>query len=126
MGQYSTDVNMEFGTTLRFKKEFEYGIFTFPIGEEVRVANYVHKYYVEIYHKQVQDLIKVKVELIDDLLEEVKEEKQMEQSCIDCKWCKLGGEFENDECHNTSLSAHLEQGTMVSQDFCCNRWEQRQ
>lgn len=47
------------------------------------------------------------------------------KSCIDCRWCKLGGEFENDECHNTSLSAHLEQGTMVSQDFCCNRWEAR-
>jgi len=47
------------------------------------------------------------------------------KSCIDCRWCILGGEFENDECHNTSLSAHLEQGTMVSQDFCCNRWEAR-
>lgn len=47
------------------------------------------------------------------------------KSCIDCRWCKLGGEFENDECHNTSLSAHLEQGTMVSQDFCCNRYESK-
>jgi len=123
MAKYSTDVNMEFGTTLRFKKDWVMNpIITFEKGETVRVANYVHKYYVELYHKQLSDLPKMKVELIDDYLEEVIE---TEKSCTDCKWCKLGGEDENDECHNTSLSAHLEQGTMVSDDFCCNRWEKR-
>lgn len=45
------------------------------------------------------------------------------RSCTSCKWCKQGGEFENDECHNTSLSGHLDTGTLVADDFCCNRWE---
>ena len=76
MGMYSTDVNMEFGTTLRFKKEYEHGILTFPVGEEVRVASYVHKYYVKVHHKRVSDLVVIKIEDIDDLLEEV------DTSCI--------------------------------------------
>lgn len=62
----------------------------------------------------------MRFKIIDDIYDDFEN-----KSCIDCRWCKLGGEFENDECHNTSLSAHLEQGTMVSQDFCCNRYEAR-
>lgn len=50
--------------------------------------------------------------------------KKPEPSCTTCKWVKLGGEDENDECHNTSLSAHLNQGTLVADDFCCNRYEE--
>lgn len=45
------------------------------------------------------------------------------RSCTDCRWCVHGGEFSNDECYNTSLSAHLELGAPVADDFCCNRWE---
>ena len=64
---------------------------------------------------------------ICEAFNEMEEEIELlkSRSCTDCKWCKLGGEDENDECHNTSLSAHLPEGTMVSQDFSCNRWEER-
>jgi len=72
MAKYGTDVNMEFGTTLRFKKDWVLNpIVTFEKGETVRVANYVHKYYVELHHRQLSDLPKMRVELIDDYLEEV-------------------------------------------------------
>jgi hypothetical protein len=73
MGQYSTKVNMAFGTELVFKKDYRCSEFlTFEKGTKVKVANYVHKYYVEIYHPRITDLPKIKVEQIDDLLEEVK------------------------------------------------------
>ena len=49
-----------------------------------------------------------------------------DQSCMDCKWVKLMGEDENDECHNTSGSAHLLAGTIISLDFWCNRFEPKE
>jgi len=71
MGRYGTSVNMDFGTTLVFKKDYRVNEFlSFEKGDKVRVANYVHKYYVELWHKQVSDLVKMKVEHIDEYLEE--------------------------------------------------------
>ena len=47
------------------------------------------------------------------------------RTCDNCKWCKLGGEYDNDTCENTSISAHLDTGTMVASDFGCNRFERK-
>ena len=46
------------------------------------------------------------------------------RTCTTCKWMKPSGKFANDECHNTSFSAHLDCGTPVTNDFYCNRYEE--
>lgn len=85
---------------------------------EAKLIDHINKIF-DFFQKKLKTQSEQNIKLINDYHD------LLEQSCTDCKWCKLGGEDENDECHNTSLSAHLSQGTMVCDDFSCNRWEKR-
>lgn len=50
---------MKFATKLIAKESFEWGIFTVPVGEVFYVANYAHKYWVDLYHPQAQDFLRI-------------------------------------------------------------------
>lgn len=48
---------MKFGTKLKLKKNWEYGILTFEKGEILQVALYRHKHGLFLYHPQVGEMI---------------------------------------------------------------------
>jgi len=71
----SKNINTKFGTKVRFKKDYQIGECVEATPEDVfQIANYWHKRYIQLHHKQLAELVKIKYEEIDELLEEVNHE----------------------------------------------------
>ncbi len=63
---------METGTKVKIIKGFQKGIVEFEYGDILTVANYIHKDGVYLKAKGIIDLIKIKSEVIEEYLEELK------------------------------------------------------
>lgn len=48
---------MKFGTKLKLKKDWQYGLLTFEKGDILQVALYEHKHGLKLYHPQVGEII---------------------------------------------------------------------
>jgi|SRR3989339_234568 hypothetical protein len=72
---------MQFGTKLKLKKDWEYGLLTFEKGDILQVALYEHKYGLKLHHPRVGEMIDFvfgyndREERIDEWFEVVEEDK---------------------------------------------------
>jgi hypothetical protein len=62
---------VNFGDIICLKKPIEKEFVTFEVGDELFVANYIHKSYVLLKHPRVRDLQKIKYTEIDETCEVV-------------------------------------------------------
>ena len=68
-------IKTEFGSKVRFKKEYEYtDLMTFESSDVFQVAHYKHKLCVQLHHPRMPELVRIEYRDIDELLEDVDDE----------------------------------------------------